>query len=259
MIAESDITKWGADRPWPTREQIEQDLLLSQAICEIANNQLLGNEFVIRGGTAFHKLFLPRARRYSEDLDYVRSTAGGIGVIMTELTQVGEKLGYRVNTRIGKYPKVFWKGIAESGLPLRIKIEINTYERTPALPLITLHHNVVSDYYSSGADVRIFQAEELIATKIRALYQRSKGRDLFDLWLALETLGLAPAKIMEVFKHYRPETVTAELMINNLEKKLEDKQFLEDMDGLVVPSEIEYQPRIAADIVIAKLLKRLDE
>ena len=255
MIPESDITKWGVDHPWSTREQIEQDLLLSQAMCEIANNSLLGNELVIRGGTAFHKLFLPKALRYSEDLDYVRSTAGGIGDILTQLKGLGEILGYRVNTRIGKYPKVFWKGAAESGQPIKIKIEINTYERTPALPLITIRHNVDTGFYASGAEVKVFRAEELVATKIRALYQRSKGRDLFDLWLALETLGLEPARIIDAFEPYRPEGITAALMTKNLEKKLESKQFLEDLNGLVVFKGINYQPEIAANLVKDKLIK----
>ena len=30
-----------------------------------------------------------------------------------------------------------------------------------------------------------FKIDELMGTKLRALYQRTKGRDLFDLWLAL--------------------------------------------------------------------------
>jgi len=73
MINASDITQWSVNQPWATRDNVEQDLLLSQAICEIANDPLLCNELVIRGGTAFHKLFLQKPYRYSEDLDYVRS------------------------------------------------------------------------------------------------------------------------------------------------------------------------------------------
>ena len=60
MIYTNDITQWGVNHPWATRDDIEQDLLLSQAICEIANDPLLGKELVLRGGTAFHKLFLPK-------------------------------------------------------------------------------------------------------------------------------------------------------------------------------------------------------
>jgi hypothetical protein len=39
---------------------------------------------------------------------------------------------------MGMYPKVFWKTEAETGNALRIKIEINTFDRSPALPLIHL-------------------------------------------------------------------------------------------------------------------------
>jgi len=188
MIPASVITKWGVDHPWSTRDQIEQDFLLSQALCEIANDPLLGSELIIRGGTAFHKLFLPKPYRFSEDLDYVRSSAGGIGSIMKQLITIGERLGYKANSNLTKYPKALWKGSSESGQPIRIKIEINTYERTPALPPTTLRYNIESECYSSFSNVRAFQTAEMVATKIRALYQRSKGRDLFDIWLSLKLL-----------------------------------------------------------------------
>jgi len=81
MIPYNTITAWGVSHPWPTREQIEQDLLLSQAICEIYQDDYLRDELVFRGGTALNKLFLPEPYRYSEDLDFVRRTSGGIGAV----------------------------------------------------------------------------------------------------------------------------------------------------------------------------------
>lgn len=71
----SDITQWGVEHPWQNKNQIEQDLLLSMAMVEIVNDPLLGSELVLRGGTAFHKLFLPEPYRYSEDLDFVRTAS----------------------------------------------------------------------------------------------------------------------------------------------------------------------------------------
>jgi len=255
MISSNDITKWSINHPWSTRDHIEQDFLLSQAICEISNDPFLNNELIIRGGTAFHKMFLQKPYRYSEDLDYVRSNAGGIGSIITQLVKIGDNLGYKTNSNLSKYPKVFWKGISESGQPLKIKIEINTYERTPALPLIVLRHEINTEWYESQSDVRTFQAEELIATKIRALYQRSKGRDLFDIWLSLEMLALDPLVIKDAFDTYRPDGITASLAIRNLEKKLESRQFLEDLNGLAILHEINYNPKQASEIVIERLLR----
>jgi len=257
MIPASDITKWGVDHPWSARDQVEQDFLLSQAICEIANDSLLGNELIIRGGTAFHKLFLPKPYRYSEDLDYVRKNAGGIGPIMARLVTIGAKLGYRTNSNLAKYPKAYWKGTSESGRPIKIKIEINTYERSPALPLTTVRHVINAECYSSQADVVAFRPEELTATKIRALYQRSKGRDLFDIWLSLEVLSHDPSGIIAAFSPYRPDGMTAELAIKNLERKLENWQFLEDLDGLAILQELNYDQKQAGAVVIEKLLRLL--
>jgi predicted nucleotidyltransferase component of viral defense system len=70
MIPDAAITHRSVDAPWPTRTQVEQDLLLSRLICEISADPYLGDELVFRGGTCFHKLHLSPARRYSEDLDY---------------------------------------------------------------------------------------------------------------------------------------------------------------------------------------------
>ncbi|MCL2615483.1 MAG: nucleotidyl transferase AbiEii/AbiGii toxin family protein [Dehalococcoidia bacterium] len=257
MIPASDITGWSVNHPWASRDDIEQDLLLSQAICEIANNQLLGNELILRGGTAFHKLFLPKPYRYSEDLDYVRNSAGGIGQVIKQLIMIGERLGYKANSNLAKFPKVFWKTVSESGQPIRIKIEINTYERTPAMPLALKHHIIEAEYYSSRVNIATFQPEELIATKIRALYQRSKGRDLLDIWLALELLKLEPAIIVDAFKIYRPDGITSALAIKNLERKLEDRKFLDDIYGLAVLRDLDYDIIAASEVVTEKLLRLL--
>ena len=114
MINKDAITAWSIDHPWPDTSQIEQDLLLSMAICEISNDDLLKNELVLRGGTAFHKLFMPTPFRYSEDLDYIRTSSGGIGDVMKELTSLGKRIGFDVSTKIGMYPKVYWRYTSET-------------------------------------------------------------------------------------------------------------------------------------------------
>ena len=233
--------------------------MLSQAICVIAKDPLLGTELVLRGGTAYHKLFLPQPYRYSEDLDYVRTTSGGIGDVMKQLTALSRELGYRVSTKMGMYPKVIWRFEQASGTPGKIKIEVNTFERSPMLPLKTVAHAMESGYCSESAEVPTFQVEELVATKLRAIYQRSKGRDLYGLWLALTNLSIPPEAIVSAFPAYRPEGVTSEMMIENLKRKLSDKQFLHDMDPLIRQGAPAYDPFEAGRLVTEKLLSRLDE
>lgn len=65
MIPANAITAWSTNHAWTTREQVEQDLLLSRAICAIATDDYLSQELVFRGGTALHKLHLDHPYRYA--------------------------------------------------------------------------------------------------------------------------------------------------------------------------------------------------
>lgn len=257
MIPSDTVVAWAVQRPWPTPEQVEQDLLLSRAICAIADHPYLGEELAFRGGTAFHKLHLAQPLRYSEDLDYVRSTDGGIRDLTCALTEVGESLEFAVSTRVGAHPKVYWKTTAVSGAPLRIKIEVNTHERSPALPFARVGHAIGSDWWTGSADVKTFQPAELVSTKIRALYQRVKGRDLFDLWLALTALGVPPETILGAFVPYRPDGLTAAKSIANLRAKLDRADFRGDLDLLVRESPEGYDIDAAGELVITELLEKI--
>lgn len=157
MISNQDIAEWGLEHPWQDADQVEQDLLLSQAMCAVANHRYLSKELRLRGGTAFHKLFMPEPYRYSEDLDYVRTTAGGIGDVMKALTAMGRNLGYDVRTSMQRHPKVFWRFERASGLIGKIKIEIDTYERSPMLEPCVVPHRVANGYCEAFAEVPTFQ------------------------------------------------------------------------------------------------------
>ena len=257
MINLDAIAAWGKTHPWPTLEQIEQDLLISRAICEIAADDYLSQELVFRGGTAINKLYASTSYRYSEDLDYVRSTASGIGPLIAALREIGERLGFNVSTKLARYPKVFWKTDAENGIPIRIKIEVNTRERLSALPLENRSIAVESRWWSGQALVQTYQLPELIASKVRALYQRNKGRDLFDIWLALEFLGVDSDEVLSAFPLYRPDGLSAQQALDNLDSKLNSRVFRIDLDALTSAMPKEYDINRAADLVRRELLSRL--
>jgi predicted nucleotidyltransferase component of viral defense system len=252
------ITAWAVDHPWPTADQVEQDLLLSQAICEIANDSYLGEELTFRGGTCLHKLHVDQPYRYSEDLDYARNTAGGIAQLTQSLTVIGERLGYAVRSRVGEHPKVYWRTTAGSGTPIRIKIEVNTHERSPALPHIKLPYGVDTAWWSGRAEVRTFQIAELVATKIRALYQRAKGRDVFDLWLALTQLGVDPRAIAAAFEPYRPDGWTPRLAEQNLNRKVNESAYNNDLAQLVSTAPSGFVLANAAQTILEKLIRTID-
>ncbi len=257
MIPAAYVTDWGVGAPWSTRTQIEQDLLLSRLICEFAQDDYLGRELLFRGGTCLHKLHLRPARRYSEDLDYVRSSAGGLKSLTAAVTAVGERLGFDVRTRISEQPKMFLRTTSDEGLPIRIKVEVNTRERSPADPAVLLPFTVSSPWWSGTASVRTFTTRELMATKIRALFERDKGRDLYDLWLALTELGLTGADLLAAFAPYHSPSITADAAIANLRAKLATPSFRNDLTAFVPSLPSDYDIDAAAEFVITEVLEKL--
>lgn len=258
MIPQPAIVEWARRVPWPTQEQVEQDLLLSRLIVEIASDKYLRDELVFRGGTCLHKLFTGTTHRYSEDLDYVRRTAGGIADLTRALTAIGERLDMKVNTQISQQPKVYFRVPFESGTGvMRIKVETNTFERSPVRPLVQVNHAVDSSWFAGSADVTTFALAELVSTKVRALFQRSKGRDLFDLWLAITRLGVDPAELVECFVPYRPRGYTGRRAELNLREKLADAAFRDDLVPLVAQWPEGYDIDGAAEMVIDEVFSRL--
>jgi predicted nucleotidyltransferase component of viral defense system len=217
----------------------------------------LSNELVFRGGTCLHKLHLPTPRRYSEDLDFVRTTSSGIAPLTKIVTALGERLGFEVSTRISQHPKIYLRTTAADGTTLRIKVEINTHERSPARPLISMPHVIDSPWWSGRGDIITFAPAELVSTKIRALFQRKKGRDLFDLWLALTELNLDPDDILEAYPTYAPPGLTAKRAISDLRTKTLDPTFRTDIAPLIDPWPSDYDIDTAGQLVTDLLLSRI--
>jgi predicted nucleotidyltransferase component of viral defense system len=261
VIDRPALIAWRSKAPWPDRVQIEQDLLLSRLMIEIARDEVLGPELAMRGGTCLHKLHLPTALRYSEDLDYVRSTHTGIKPYTQALTRIADELGLIVASRqrSGQMVHIYLDGQPTEGIGrIRIKVEINIAETESFQPRKRMHHTVETSWWSGDAEITTFESEELLATKLRALYQRSKGRDLFDLWLGLTVLGSDPERIVAGFHHYmRDAAFSFPELRDNLTAKLADASFRRDLDPLVTSIPSEYDPNTAADTVMRELGSRL--
>lgn len=260
MIPRGAVTEWQARVPWPQPYQVEQDLILTRLMIEIARHELLGSEFVLRGGTCLHKLHLSEPLRYSEDLDYVRRTHSGVGPYLDALRDIAADVGLEVSSvqRSGQMAHVFLD--AEPTVPpgrVRIQVETNVAETTPFRPTITRPLRVDSQWFRGEADVPTYQLEELMGTKLRALYQRGKGRDLFDLWLVLRDAA-DPDEIVGAFQHYMGDAAfTYRQLRQNLREKLSSDDFNADLEMLVTQFPAEYKVPAAADLVMELLGSRL--
>jgi predicted nucleotidyltransferase component of viral defense system len=260
VIPRGAITEWQARVPWPQPFQVEQDLILSRLIIEVASEELLGREFVFRGGTCLHKLHLREPFRYSEDLDYVRRTHSGIKPYVDALRSIAADIGLEVSNVNASGDMVHVYLDAEPTVPpgrIRVKIETNVAETTPFRPITTLPLKVDSQWFRGEADVPTYELEELMGTKLRALYQREKGRDLFDLWLVLR--GAADAdEIVGALHHYMQESAfTYPQLRQNLRGKLSSREFGADLETLVAGLPPEYDLAAAADVVMELLGSRL--
>jgi predicted nucleotidyltransferase component of viral defense system len=118
---------------------------------------------------------------------------------------------------------------------------------------------VDSRWFSGKALIPTYSLEELLGTKLRALYQRKKGRDLFDMWYGLNQKEIRPDKIIEAWKVYLEKEgnrISRKEFLNNMDLKINDKEFLGDMDGLLHPG-FSYDIKNSYEMVRKELLERL--
>lgn len=79
MIPQAHIQAWRTSAPWPNASQVEQDLLICRALCDLFTSPALAGKVAFRGGTAIHTLLFKQPLRYSEDIDLVQTQAEPIG------------------------------------------------------------------------------------------------------------------------------------------------------------------------------------
>jgi len=137
VIPRAHVTAWRARAPWSTDAQVEQDLVVSRAIVDIFSEPVIAREFLFRGGTAIHKLFLDPPGRYSEDIDLVQLREGPIGPLMSALrARLDPWLGTaRWKQSEGRVALVYrFTSETLPATPLRLKVEINSREHLTVLP-----------------------------------------------------------------------------------------------------------------------------
>lgn len=240
MIPAQNIIAWGSVVPWGDQRQIEQDLIISRALIDIFNNRMLGAELRFRGGTALNKLHFPKPLRYSEDIDLVRTSSGPIGPILDQLRVVLEPwLGRAQFEQSPVAPKFRFRVEAEdgSGVAIRLKVEINTREIEAFDPPQAMALRIDNPWFAGEAAIPTFSREEMLATKLRALLQRDKGRDLYDLSHALEAFdALNIDRVALLFGRYlglAGQSISRAQAEERMFAKLANPRFLLDMKPLL--------------------------
>jgi len=262
VIPHDYVTEWRANAPWVQDFQVEQDLVTSRALVVLFSHPLLGDAVALRGGTALYKLHIRPAARYSEDIDLVQTRAEPAGPTMTAVRGVLDPwLGTpRWKQTEGRVTFVYRVDSEDRPpMPLRLKVEINTREHFCVHGLTLVPFTVASRWFDGSCQIQSYDLDELLATKLRALYQRKQGRDLFDLALALEDPRVDPTRVVTAFSEYmhrEGHAVTRAQFEENLVRKLRDPQFLADITPLLAAGHA-WDARAAAALVSSRLVARL--
>jgi hypothetical protein len=178
VIPRDFILEWREHAPWPQDFQVEQDLIISRALVEIFSNPVLNDALAFRGGTALYKLHLRPAARYSEDIDLVQTRAVAAGPMMDALRDVltpwlGKPQWKQSDGRITFVYRIHSEDTPP--IPLKFKVETNTREHFSVYGLQNVPFGVSSRWFEGSCNIQTYALDELLGTKMRALYQRKQG------------------------------------------------------------------------------------
>ena len=120
---------------------------------------------------------------------------------------------------------------------------------------------VNNKWFSGKCEITTYALDELMGTKLRALYQRKKGRDLFDMQVALDHGNINIEKTLECYNKYMDFVVekapTYKQFVQNMELKLQDPEFLDDTDILLRTGADMFDPQRAYAMVKEVFIDKL--
>lgn len=276
-ITRQDILAHQAVVPWAAQYQVEQDLLLCRAMAALFDDKFLDSQIAMRGGTLLHKVHLAPPARYSEDIDLVVVGARppdhirrAIRRVLTDVLGMPKAsvwdtlaLAIRNTVKPSRVLRMTYsaRSIIEPTRTLEIVVEANVTERKPHRPVVEMPFSFPFREKPVQGHVKGFDIHEMLGTKMRAMFQRKRGRDLFDLYWALtkSPTPVDPTAIIASFEHYLKQEGTkagrAEF-VGILDNHLRDRGFCSDMLPLL-RTDITYDPQAAGKYVKTHLLNLL--
>ena len=162
-----------------------------------------------------------------------------------------------INTQ--RSAKLIYKYESINKMSGKLKIEINTTEHFQVLPLKTIPFSMDSNWFNGKTDIVTYEINELMATKLRALYQRRKGRDFFDIWYVADNELVNLDQVFNIFAKYCAYNnikISREEFIKNLEQKKDHRDFHMDM-SVLLPSTLHWNFEEAYQFVVDKVISKL--
>ncbi|MHB1362115.1 MAG: nucleotidyl transferase AbiEii/AbiGii toxin family protein [Thermoleophilia bacterium] len=190
----------------------EKDYFLA-IVLQIIYNSKLKDSLVFKGGTAIHHLYLDQLR-FSEDLDF--QTTGKI--TEDDLRDVFEPYNFLEILRSYqsdftlKIQRLKFRGPLEQ--PNSIKLDVDLTQELILPAERTDYKNV----YGAPVTVSAMAAREICAEKVRAVNERARYRDFYDLAMIIKNNNFVPKEILEILKKKElRKPLSSDSVLENLE------------------------------------------
>lgn len=194
MITRADIVERVAE--WGLSEEVvEKDYVLGWLLWGIGTDPDLGQNWVFKGGTCLKKCYI-ETYRFSEDLDFT-VLPGGLfrpedvePLLLRTLPRVTAESGIDFSTPpilrlrpngTSTEGRVYYTGPRRTPHPARVKLDISSDEPVVRPPVLERIVHPYPDTFPTAGTIRCYSFEELFAEKIRAMAQRGRPRDLYDI------------------------------------------------------------------------------
>lgn len=197
MISQQEIRNLVGE--WQLRDAvIEKDYVLGWVLWGIGSEPALRDAWAFKGGTALKKCYI-ETWRFSEDLDFTVIPGGPetpetIALAMERvLARVNAESGIDFSVRSPAYKhfdehcytegRIYYRGPCNSRNPASIKLDISGCEKLACPTVMRPIAHSYSDAMPEPAQVRCYAFEEVFAEKLRAMGERGRPRDLYDIIL----------------------------------------------------------------------------
>lgn len=203
MITKQDILKRAAQ--WQLRpDVVEKDYVLGWLLVGIAQHPIISKNWIFKGGTCIKKCYF-ETYRFSEDLDFSllpnspytdTEIKNGINEVLANVSQLSgitfsidltsvERKANRQNQLTFKIKIAYSGPLVFPGNP-RILFDITNNEPLYSDSTGKSIIHPYPDTIPQGTTILTYSLHELLAEKTRALFERTRPRDLYDVVYILE-------------------------------------------------------------------------
>ena len=241
-LTETKIKKWSAEIGIADLSLTELDIRLMDTLHRLYSDNFLSTLLYLKGGTSINKLYLQKTARLSIDLDF--NLIGTKENVIGERNKIRDKIVLLLREQdedyIIKKKDTYEQTTVKAGYkpvfgPSRqyMKIEISHIERFPVL------NNVIKELKSPDpkdvTKIYTYAVEELIATKLRALYERLKGRDIYDLYyLSSLSFDKSHVRKLVLYYFYRSKKIfNPKLFFKNISNKFTSGKYIDDVSTFI--------------------------